>query len=173
MERRPTRSRTKSSCAWRRARTCLCTLPSAGRWSRRGRRRTICRRSTAAPAVMCLSAQVAELVPKRPVLPRVGCGAEKAVEDFEAQVFAVAMTLLDEYRKVYGIAENGDPDEVWRSLGVHLVTAAGPPKDSVRAQCQRQVLCVQGATQTLRDQGQDAVRLRCRPATTGGAREVP
>ena len=60
--------------------------------------------------------KVAELVPRRPALPRVSVGAQKAVAEYEGQVASVARFLLDEYRKTLGQSDSANADDVRRRL---------------------------------------------------------
>ena len=64
--------------------------------------------------------QVSELVPKRPPIARVGGGAARATADFDAQIFSIAMVLLEEYRKFFGIAESGNPEDVRSSKHMYV-----------------------------------------------------
>lgn len=46
-----------------------------------------------------LAAQVAELIPPRPSVPRVGGSEARAVSEYESQIASVATMLIDEYRR--------------------------------------------------------------------------
>ncbi len=59
------------------------------------------------------------MIPKRPPITRMGGGSQKAVVDFEAQIFQIALILLEEYRKHYGVSESADPSEVASCLASH------------------------------------------------------
>ncbi|KAK3801767.1 hypothetical protein RRG08_048354 [Elysia crispata] len=49
-----------------------------------------------------LAKRVAELIPPRPLFPKRTDGAQRAVEDFHAQVASVANLILDEFREQFG-----------------------------------------------------------------------
>ncbi|XP_062387359.1 cilia- and flagella-associated protein 70 isoform X2 [Sardina pilchardus] len=51
-----------------------------------------------------LAKRVMELIPPRPLLPRRPAGAERAVQEFQAQVASVAAQVLDQYQQLFGAA---------------------------------------------------------------------
>ncbi|KAG5279454.1 hypothetical protein AALO_G00077950 [Alosa alosa] len=51
-----------------------------------------------------LAKRVMELIPPRPPLPRRPAGAERAVQEFQAQVVSVAAQVLDQYQQLFGAA---------------------------------------------------------------------
>ncbi|KAJ8398771.1 hypothetical protein AAFF_G00419680 [Aldrovandia affinis] len=51
-----------------------------------------------------LARRVMELIPPRPPLPRLPVGAERAVQDYQAQVTSVVGQVLEQYRQLFGAA---------------------------------------------------------------------
>ncbi|XP_036445879.1 cilia- and flagella-associated protein 70 [Colossoma macropomum] len=51
-----------------------------------------------------LAERVMELIPPRPPLPRRPAGAERAVQDYQAQIASVAAQVLEQYQQMFGDA---------------------------------------------------------------------
>ncbi|XP_026864945.2 cilia- and flagella-associated protein 70 [Electrophorus electricus] len=51
-----------------------------------------------------LAKRVMELIPTRPSLPRCPVGAERAVQEYKAQIASVAAQVLEEYQQMFGAA---------------------------------------------------------------------
>ncbi|XP_030645563.1 cilia- and flagella-associated protein 70 [Chanos chanos] len=72
-----------------------------------------------------LAKRVMELIPPRPPLPRRPAGADRAVQEYQAQVANVVTQILDQYQQLFGAAF---------ALGAKLLDP------SAQEQCKRQIL---------------------------------